>query len=123
MEEWFRLMTQKSLVYMVLAVAVGYFLVSAVPQQVAIYTSPQYMQTTSDDAFGIQELPKLGDGEVVPESGDVPSDLATTENLRGGGFEEPSFLETSRLTELMKWWTLDIVVALSIYWVARKRLN
>ena len=115
-------MTQKSLVYMVLAVAVGYILVSAVPQQVAMYSAPQYMQTMSDDTFGIDAVPKLGDGEAVPESGDVPNDLGTTENLRGGGFEEPSFLEISRLPELMKWWTVDIVVALSIYWVARRRL-
>lgn len=114
-------MTQKSLVYMVLAVAVGYILVSAVPQQVAMYTTPQYMLKTSDDTFGIEAVPELGEGEVVPESGDRTTDLNTYE-IQEGGFKEPSFLETSRLPELMKWWTLDIVVALSIYWVARRRL-
>ena len=108
-------MTQKSLVYMVLAVAVGYLLVSAVPQQVAMYTTPP-MRT------------QRGDGqllEIAPESGDT---FSGTEELPEGmilGTEEVrdvSFIEMSRLPELVKWWTIDILVALTIYWVAKQRL-
>ena len=115
-------MTQKSLVYVVLAVAVGYLLVSAVPQQVSMYTNPPNMLSTIDDTLGVEIAPKLGEGDAVPESGDTGSDIMTLENQRGG-FEEPSFWEMSRLPELVKWWTLDIVVALSIYWVARRSLS
>lgn len=114
------MMTQKSLVYVVLAVAVGYMLVSAVPQQVAMYTTPQNMLSVETDSLEIGAASQ-DDGEAVPELGDMPSDLKTFENQRGG-FEEPSFLETSQLPRLMKWWTLDIVVAITIYWVARRRL-
>lgn len=113
-------MTQKSLVYVVLAVAVGYMLVSAVPQQVAMYTTPQNMLSVETDSLEMGATSQ-DDGEAVPELGDLPSDLKTFENPRGG-FEEPSFLETSQLPRLMKWWTLDIVVAATIYWVARRRL-
>ena len=108
-------MTKKSLVYMVLAVAVGYLLVSAVPQQVAMYTTPPMMN-------------QRGEGELLempPESGDTFSDtdevpegmILGTEEVR-----EVSFIEVSRLPELVKWWTIDILVALTIYWVAKQRL-
>ncbi len=113
-------MTQKSLVYMVLAVAVGYMLVSAVPQQLAMYTTPPEMLSVSEKSFDTESAPLLDDGEDIQKFGDTPSDLASTEIQRG--FDEPSFLETSRLPELMKWWIVDIMVALSIYWVARRRL-
>ena len=111
-------MTQKSLVYMVLAVAVGYLLVSTVPQQVALYTTPPLMTQRGDGEFTADTVPESGDTftgiKELPES----SILGETDELR-----EISFMERSRLPELMKWWTIDILVALTIYWVARQRLS
>ena len=63
--------------------------------------------------------------EIAPESGDT---FSSTEELPEGmilGTEEVrdvSFIEMSRLPELVKWWTIDILVALTIYWVAKQRL-
>lgn len=111
------MMTQKSLVYMVLAVAVGYLLVSAVPQQVAMYTTPPLMT-------------QRGDGELLemaPESGDMLSsgeELPSESKILGDDtVRDVSFIEMSRLPELMKWWTIDIIVALTIYWVAKQRFS
>ena len=113
-------MTQKSLVYMVLAVAVGYLLVSTVPHQVSMYATPQEVYTLGEKSFDTETAPILSDGGGILETDDAPSGLSTNEIQRG--IEETSFLETSRLPELMKWWTLDAIIAFTIYWVARRRL-
>jgi hypothetical protein len=103
-------MTQKSLVYVVLAVAVGYMLVSAVPQQVAMYTTPQ--QILKSDGQMLESTPST-------EGGPLSSQEAAPDISQG---RESSFFEMSRLPELMTWWTVDILVALTIYWVAKRRL-
>lgn len=112
-------MTQKSLVYVVLAVAVGYILVSAVPQQVAMYTTPQQMITRGgeDVEFKTGEVPEHGGTLGEPDSTPDIGVLGEPEALR-----QPSFLEVSRLPELIKWWTVDVIIAVAIYWFARQRL-
>ena len=127
------MMTQKSLVYMVLAVAVGYILVSAVPQQVAMYTTPQQMLLTggteeslSSDGSTVSVSPKDDSGDIADaaqaaEAAEASASQAPQFEVRGSEFE-PSFMELSQLPKLMKWWTLDILIALAIYWVAKQRL-
>jgi hypothetical protein len=107
-------MTNKSLIYVVLAVTVGYMLVSAVPHQVSMYMSPQQMLKSDDQ---LESTPSTEDG--------VLSSQELTPNISGGGSErirDTSFLEMTKLPELMIWWTLDILVALTIYWVAKRKL-
>jgi hypothetical protein len=104
-----------------LAVAVGYLLVSAVPQQVSMYTNPPNMLVTSEKVAGSDEVTQLGEGETIPENDGAPDDTFAYETTRS--IEEPSFWEMSRLPELVKWWTLDVVIAISIYWVARRSLS
>ncbi|MFC1802710.1 hypothetical protein ACFL0D_01960 [Thermoproteota archaeon] len=120
-------MTQKSLAYVVLAVAVGYLLISAIPQQVTMYATPQPLIREGEMTDSVS--PDSGDGAKVAENG---TETATTaeedKSLSFEVTEDPpsrkrSFLESTRLPELAKWWTLDIFVALSIYWVARRRLS
>ena len=113
-------MTQKSLIYMVIAIAVGYILVSAVPQQVAMYSTPPLINHRGDGELAAESIPESGtDTDTGYE--DQPSDshvLSGTDKNK-----EISFIEMSRLPELMKWWTFDILVALTIYWVAKQRLG
>ena len=110
-------MTNKSLVYLMLAVAVGYILVSAVPQQVAMYTTPQQMLTgpAGSDGTLTEDANVLG----TPESTEPPL------SMKGQGDEgiRTSFVEPVRVLELMKWWTVDVLVAVTIYWVARRRFS
>jgi hypothetical protein len=125
------LMTQKSLVYMVLAVAVGYILVSAVPQQIALYTNPQEIKLTGSefstaDGGTITVSPEndteaIADAAQAAEAAQSAATQAPSLEVRGSGFE-PSFLEASQLPELLMWWTLDVLIALVIYWVAKQRL-
>lgn len=109
-------MTNKSLVYMMLAVAVGYVLVSAVPHQVAMYTTPQQMLTgPAPDSNLTEDSNVLG----TPESTEPPL------SMKGHGDDSirSSFVEPVRVLELMKWWTVDVLVAFTIYWVARRRFS
>ena len=125
------MMTQKSLVYMVLAVAVGYILVSAVPQQIAMYTNPQEIKLTGSefstaDGGTITVSPEndteaIADAAQAAEAAQSAATQAPSLEVRGSGFE-PSFLEASQLPELLMWWTLDVLIALVIYWVAKQRL-
>ncbi len=127
------MMTQKSLVYMVLAIAVGYILVSAVPQQIAMYTTPKQMLLTSGEEFStadggtIAVSPKnesetIAEAAQAAEAAEAAASQAPSLEVRGSGFE-PSFFEQSQLPELLMWWALDILIALVIYWVAKQRLS
>ena len=123
-------MMTKSLVYMVLAVAVGYLLVSALPQQVSMYTGPQRSVLTS----GAEEsLSSKGDKvNVTPEDGSdaaQAAEAAKSSSSQPKSFEvsglpfESSALDTSRLLGLLKGWTLDVLIAVIIYWAAKQRLT
>lgn len=115
-------MNSRSLAHVIVAVAIGYLLISAIPQQVARYSTTQ---------------PVILGGEISdsrsPENEEVLSSESTAESVTDNMEElksfdtkgepvEPSFLEYARLGELAKWWTFDILVALTIYWVARRRM-
>ncbi len=113
------MMTPKSLVYVVLAVAVGYMLVSAVPQQVAMYTTPPQMLERNPLVLGANQTEGADTGILgTPENSSEMKALGV-----GDDVIHPSFIESTRLPELMKWWTVDILVALTIYWVAKNRLT
>jgi hypothetical protein len=121
-------MTQKSLVYVVLAVAVGYILVSAIPQQVAMYATPQSPMLGRGGVEVSSSGITVGKDNVTitPDTGSADAAQAASEakSLTVQGMpSESSFVELSQLPELIKWWTLDILVALVIYWVARQRLS
>jgi len=114
------MLMKQSLLYMILAITIGYMLISVIPQQVAFYTAPKKMFTLGEDSFNIESYTPDEDETLSRADNGVPE---TGSNETSQGFKEPSFLETSRLPELMKGWTLDIVIALSIYWFARRRLG
>jgi hypothetical protein len=108
-------MTQKSLVYMVLAVAVGYILVSAVPNQISMYTTPQPILSRGDGNDTNTTRPL--DEDFLNETGVLTSSPETEEA------RSESFLYSTQLPHLMMWWTIDVIVALTIYWVAKNRLS
>ena len=112
-------MTPRSLVYVVLAVAVGYILVSAVPQQVAMYTTPKRM--FSGPVTSAENLSEGSDMNVLG----TPESSQSTESMKVPGDDsvQAPYVDPVRMLELMKWWTVDILVALSIYWVARRRFT
>ena len=100
-------MTQKSLVYMVLAVAVGYILVSAVPQQIAMYTNPQEIKLTGSefstaDGGTITVSPEndteaIADAAQAAEAAQSAATQAPSLEVRGSGPRGGGGLTTRRL--------------------------
>ena len=121
-------MTQKSLVYMVLAIVVGFTLVSAVPQQIAVYTTPKQMLSTggveeslSSEGGTITVTPEDDSEDITNSTQTTEADEAITSQAQPLEFRG-SELEQSHLPELLMWWIIDVLIALSIYWVAKQRL-
>lgn len=120
-------MNNRVTVYTVLAVTVGYLLISAVPGQVERYVAPPPLMLAGSEEAGIER----SQGDVV-ESLNATDDAPVfglgeeaTEELTGepdgpimlGDRGVVSFLD------LYKWWVLDLGVAFSVYWLARRRLS
>jgi len=120
-------MNNRATVYTVLAVTVGYLLISAVPRQVERYVAPPPLMLAGSEEAGIER----SRGDVV-ESLNVTDDAPVfglgeeaTEELTGepdgpillGDRGVVSFLD------LYTWWVLDLGVAFSVYWFARRRLS
>ena len=120
-------MNNRVTVYTVLAVMVGYLLISAVPGQVERYVAPP-------------PLMLAGSKETVNERNvsDVGESLNATEDTQVFGLGEQGGEELSgeidgpiigedrgiaSYLDLYKWWVLDLGVAFSVYWIARRRLG
>jgi hypothetical protein len=119
-------MNNKVTVYTVLAVMVGYLLISAVPGQLERYVAPRPVmltgagETVDERIFGepgetlnatedAQEL-TLGDQGVEDLSGE----------LDGLEMEERGI---ASYMDLYGWWALDLGAAFSVYWLARRRFS
>ena len=120
------MMNPRSITYVVIAVAVGYLLVSAVPRQVEMYASPQLVLRGGEKADS--SSPSSEDSDSVLSSESVTE--STSENMEelksfdiNGEPVKPSLIESTRLDELVKWWTLDVLIALTIYWIAKRRIH
>lgn len=118
-------MNNRVTIYTVLAVTVGYLLISAVPGQVERYVAPPLMLTGSEETFDERILGEAGESLNVTE--DAPMfglGEEATEELSGeiGGHIIEDRGIASYL-DLYKWWVLDLGVAFSVYWLARRRLG
>ncbi len=105
------MMNSKTMAYMVMAVAVGYLLIAAVPEQMAMYAAPK-------DILRTGEGPLLTQGGE-PESGNLT--FQTPEEEVGG--ENTQALGVGISFDMYRWWAADLVVALSVYWVAKRRFT
>jgi hypothetical protein len=105
------LMNSKTMAYMVMAVAVGYLLIAAVPEQMAMYAAPKDLLRTG-------EGPLLTQGGE-PESGNLTSQ-APEEEVGG---ENTQVLGIGISFDMYWLWAADLMVALSVYWVAKRRFT
>ncbi len=132
-------MTPKSLAYMVVAVFVGYMLVSAIPGQVAMYATPSLSGeageavTVTGSGFSIENDTKSSEIEDLSESLEdaVESSEAVAEIASSASQATADAVEAAnaardarssrRLMETMVWWIVDVFIALVVYWFARQR--
>jgi hypothetical protein len=112
-------MDNRVTVYTVLAVMVGYLLISAVPGQLERYVAPRPVMLTGE-TFGepreslnaTEDAKALTLGEQGAE--DLPGELDVPVMGDRG---------IASYIDLYKWWTLDLGAAFSIYWLARRRFS
>jgi len=156
-------MTPKSLVYMVVAVFVGYMLVSAVPGQVAMYAVSTLSVEKGDTIILTgSEFSQENESSSVEENGSVVLYWDSVNTTDGRGFSpanESIIFETEDLSEFseeldaisdvesiaadavgeaaadaaksvrsglefmgtMVWLSVDVLVALVVYWFAKRR--
>ncbi len=119
-------MNNRVTVYTVLAVTVGYLLISAVPGQVERYAVPRPVMLTGPEEGAIErgfndtkgslnatEAPMFGLGEEAVEGLSNELDGPISSEDRG----------MASYFELYTWWFIDLGVAFSVYWLARRRLS
>lgn len=120
-------MESRALVYAVLAIAMGYFLVSAVPQRLA---SPMYAATGEFELVrpGGEEM--LGSPEETVVEGTEPDergDAAKTASDAATAAAEEASAASSALSGfayvgVFGTWILNLFIALGVYFIARRRL-
>jgi hypothetical protein len=106
------LMNGKTMAYMVMAVAVGYLLIAAVPEQMYMYAAPK-------------ELLRTGEGPLLTQGGEPESGNLTSQASPLGetGGENTQALGVGASSDMYLWWAADLLVAFSIYWVAKRRFT
>ncbi len=143
-------MTPKSLAYMIIAVFVGYMLVSAVPGQVAMYATPtlagegREMVTVTGKGFSPEnetlslEIDDLSESTSDSVESDELHDLAESASeaveavaATTGPASEADTAEAAKAARAarsgiefmgtMAWLIVNMFVALVVYWFARQR--
>ena len=144
------MMTPKSLAYMIVAVFVGYMLVSAVPGQVAMYATPPLsgeggeMVTVTGREFSPEnetlslEIDDLSENTSDSVESDELHDLAESASeaveavaATAGPASEADAAEAAKAARAarsgiefmgtMAWLIVNMFVALVVYWFARQR--
>jgi len=116
-------MNNRATVYTVLAVMVGYLLVSAVPGQLERYVAPRPEmlmgtgETVDERTFGEpgESVNVTEDAKAFTLGEQGAEDVSGELVVEGGGI--------ASYMELYKWWALDLGAAFSIYWLARRRFS
>lgn len=119
-------MNNRVTVYTVLAVMVGYLLISAVPGQVERYVAPRpVMLAGSEETLNERTFDA---GESLNATEDAQAFTLGEQEIEvlSGEIDGPIIGEDRGITsylDLYKWWVLDLGVAFSVYWLARRRLG
>ncbi len=119
-------MDNRFTVYTVLAVMVGYLLVSAVPGQVERYVAPRpVMLTGSEETF--KERTPEAPGESLNATEDAQALILGEQGVEelSGELDGPVVEDRgiAGYMDLYSWWALDLGAAFSVYWLARRRFS
>ena len=126
-------MENKVLVYAVLAISLGFLLVSEVPNQLA----PPMFSEPADDSEMLrapgQEQPKApAEGESAPATELDETFSADAAELQGDASDARSASEEALAAEggsgnlvisVFGTWSINLIVALGVYFIARRRFS
>jgi len=106
-------MNGRTVAYLVAAVAVGYLLVATLPEQVAMYAAPMSLKATEEGTL-------LGGEQGSEASTTTPEGEA--QSLSRADEAVGTYMDFIGY-DVYAWWALDLAVALSVYWIARRRFT
>jgi len=120
-------MDNRVAVYTVLAVMVGYLLISAVPGQVERYVAPRPVMLTGAGGETADERTPDQAGESLNATEDAKALTLGEQGAEKLSGELDIHVVEGRgiasYMDLYKWWALDLGAAFSIYWFARRRFS
>jgi hypothetical protein len=118
-------MNRKSTIYVVFAIAIGYFLISAVPGRISMLAEPKLITSEGVDS---------GDGQMLG----APDNFTENDNRSGSDIDSQTLgpesiekppedtlqndLTNQNILNLTKWWVIDLLIAVSVYLVAKNRV-
>lgn len=115
-------MENKALVYAVLAISLGYLLVSAVPSRLA---SPMLLESGDNSEVIRGPTPESPDAPVegVPEMDTSQGDILSA----GEAVQEESLVagrgSGNLIVSVVGTWSVNLLVALGVYFIARRRFT
>ena len=119
-------MDNRVTVYTVFAVMVGYLLISAVPGQVERYVAPRPVLLTGSEETFIERTPDRPEGSLNATEDAQAFGPGEQEVEELSGEKDSLVMEdrgVSGYVDLYMWWALDLGVAFSVYWLARRRFS
>lgn len=126
-------MENKALIYAVLAISLGYLLVSAVPGQLA---PPMFSESAGDSemlrAPGTEQPEAPAEGESAPAAEPDETFSADAAELQGDASAAKSASEEALaagsgsgnlVISVFGTWSVNLIVALGVYFIARRRFS
>ena len=126
------MMTNKSIAYMIVAMVIGYTLISTVPVQISMYATPQKMlsyESSEDGESNTSEQTEDVVHEKLPPNEDEI--LESSEALDSTAGE--SSADTAEVTKdvsgslqslgIVSWYALDALIAAGVYLIAKRRFG
>ena len=113
-------MENKALVYAVLAISLGYLLVSAVPSKLA---PPMYAGSGDDsDLFRspVQESAEPPEESAAAAADSSQGDMLSSESVQGKRLDAGSG-SGNLIVSVFGTWSVNLLVALSVYFFAKRR--
>jgi len=117
------MMESKAVIYTVLAIALGYFLISAVPERLEALQGMNLRGGAEEMEGIVVEAPKSTDSEslAAPDEAvsslgdDVIAESAEPEEVALGGVREGALA--------LGVWMINLMIALGVYFIVKRRLS
>lgn len=125
------MMTNKSVAYMLVAVVLGFTLVSAVPEQLAMYATPQHMLSIESDGGETLSLPEGVEVKKFGDRGSPEDAVEGTASVAGDAAADAAeAVEATRNAAsglqtfgMFTWYALDALIAVGVYLFAKRRFS
>ena len=109
-------MKNKSMIYILFAIAIGYFLISSLPGKFAmIVDQKMILSESARSKEQMLETPPQNKSTIDSVEPLSSNETFATEEAESG------YIDNSNISNLTFWWAIDLFIAVAVYWVAKNR--